>query len=227
MGLYNYNSAIWDNLVLPEGINKDDVILNIMTECSDMHLLYPSWPWMQQLIGVWSRKNQITWTKLLETMTVEYSPIENYDRYENWTDTTDRTDKTDHSINTTSNSSSTQTGSRKNENEYTDHYTDNESEKAFNDTMYVGRGMNEHNGYGDSTTDVTDSMTGSGEGSTKETGTNTRNEDGTVTHSGHIHGNIGVTTAMKMIEEQRQIVMFNMIDTITKSFKMEFCVCIY
>ena len=41
------------------------------------------------------------------------------------------------------------------------------------------------------------------------------------------HGNIGVTTTMQMIREQRDIVKFNLYDIITEEFKLRFCVLVY
>ena len=40
-------------------------------------------------------------------------------------------------------------------------------------------------------------------------------------------GNIGVTTTQKMIQEQRDIVVFNTIEYIKESFKKRFCLLIY
>lgn len=52
--------------------------------------------------------------------------------------------------------------------------------------------------------------------------TNTRG-----THSGRAHGNIGVTTTQKMIEEERRVSGFNIYDYIADSFKKRFCILVY
>ena len=81
-GLYTYNAEIFDNLVLPAGLDKDLLVSDILTECSDFALLYPNYDFMKMLIGVWSQKELLIWTRLHESETIEYNPIENYDRHE-------------------------------------------------------------------------------------------------------------------------------------------------
>lgn len=82
LGLYQYDEGIFDNLELPDDIDRDILITEICTECSDFALLYPDYDFMRMLIGVWSRKEARIWSAMLESELVEYNPIENYDRYE-------------------------------------------------------------------------------------------------------------------------------------------------
>ena len=82
LGLYEWNEGIFDNLELPDGIDRDILIPEIVTQCSDFCLLYPDYDFMRMLIGVWSKKEQRIWEDLLRSETFEYNPIENYDRYE-------------------------------------------------------------------------------------------------------------------------------------------------
>ena len=84
-GLYTYDNSLFDNLVLPAAFTdqeKDDTILTILSECSDLALLYPDFDFMKMLIGVWSRNELHIWSKMLESERIEFNPIENYDRYE-------------------------------------------------------------------------------------------------------------------------------------------------
>lgn len=87
-GLYSYDTSIFDNLVLPSAFTdqeRDDTILTILSECSDLALLYPDFDFMKMLIGVWSRNELHIWNKLLESERIEFNPIENYDRHESIT----------------------------------------------------------------------------------------------------------------------------------------------
>ena len=84
-GLYEYNTQIFDNLTLPEGMEKDDLIPLILSECSDFALIYPNYDFMKMLIGVWSHNEQQIWKRLYESELIEFNPIENYDRYESLT----------------------------------------------------------------------------------------------------------------------------------------------
>ena len=56
---------------------------------------------------------------------------------------------------------------------------------------------------------------------------NTTNSSYSSTHKAHLYGNIGVTTSQEMIEEERKVVRFNILDEIAQDFKRKFCVLIY
>lgn len=62
--------------------------------------------------------------------------------------------------------------------------------------------------------------------------TNTNSETGetfnrTFTHKANVSGNIGVTTTQRMIEEQRDIVNYSVIEEIGKDFVKEFCLYVW
>lgn len=46
-------------------------------------------------------------------------------------------------------------------------------------------------------------------------------------HVGRVHGNIGVTTSQQMLEEERRVLQFNIMDIIIDSFKRRFCLLVY
>lgn len=46
-------------------------------------------------------------------------------------------------------------------------------------------------------------------------------------HRGHMYGNIGVTTAMQMIKEERDIDTYDVYMAITNEFKRKFCIAVY
>lgn len=103
IGLYNYDSSIFDSMVLPMGIDKDIVINNILFRSSDFEILYADPDFMKEAIGLWSRKWNRTFSKWLEALKLEYDPISNYDRHEEW-----QTDDTgSQSSNSTDSSSAT------------------------------------------------------------------------------------------------------------------------
>lgn len=171
IGLYNFDNSLFDPLTVPEGVSKDDLILNILEKAGDLGLLYPDWNFMKTMIGVWSRNEGSVWEKLHETTQLEYNPIENYDRYDSI--------QRDSSGSTTGTSTNAQT--------------------AFN----------------------SDSM--------KDTDSNRNGSTaaGTENVESHMHGNIGVTSAMELIAQQRDIVQFTVIEFITRSFIDRFCIELY
>lgn len=79
MGLYKYNPEIFDDLTVPTGIDKETVIDNILLECYDFELLFPSYNLMKIGIRTWSRTELPIWEKLYNTENLEYNPIWNVD----------------------------------------------------------------------------------------------------------------------------------------------------
>lgn len=79
LGLTSYDESIWDNLQLPAQANKQDIIDEILLECSDFELLYPDWDVMKGAIGLWSRKELPIWERLYKAKEYEYNPLWNVD----------------------------------------------------------------------------------------------------------------------------------------------------
>ena len=82
MALYGWDNTLFDLLTIPQGLSKPDLINNICSQLAELELLYPNPEVMKALIGVWSNSCQYEWEKLYNAMTLEYNPIDNYDRTE-------------------------------------------------------------------------------------------------------------------------------------------------
>lgn len=128
MGMYEYDNTIFDGLVVPSGINKNDVIDEILMQCAELEVLYPSWSIMKRAITIWSNSNQYKWNKLYNTLTLEYNPIWNVDANISETEQRD--------INRVG------TGS----NNRTVNLTDTESVKGFNETSWAESKKNTKSG---------------------------------------------------------------------------------
>ena len=90
IGLYNYNNALFEGLALPDDITADEktmLIDNILMECADLEVIYPSWPFMHRAISSWSAKQLPTWSRIYNLSRMEYDPLENYNRTETVTET--------------------------------------------------------------------------------------------------------------------------------------------
>ena len=99
IGLENYlnpERSVFDNMVLPAGIDKDTLIGSIIMRCQEFELLYSDPDFMISLVNVWSRKHYRTFDKWVKALEIEYDPLFNYDRTEEYTDT--HTGKYDKSI---------------------------------------------------------------------------------------------------------------------------------
>lgn len=95
LSLYNYDESLFDNLVLPEGIDKDTLVNNLLLDTVSQEVLYADPDIMKQAIGMWSKKELPVWQRLKDTLDIRgtYNPIYNYDRNEEITK--------DHTSNTT------------------------------------------------------------------------------------------------------------------------------
>lgn len=171
-GLYNWNSNIFSDFHVPDGVNKQNAINEILWECGAFECLIPDIMALRYAIGVWSVSETRDWEKVVEAANAQFNPVENYDRMEEWTDS--------------GNSNSTGTST--------------DSVTGFNETGFVPSGKNDSNG----------------------------NSNSNSKHSGHVHGNIGVTTAPKMLQEFLEIEpQLNVYRYIARSFKRRFCVMVY
>lgn len=86
LGLYNWDSTIFDLMQIPDELERDVLIDNLLAETAELEVLYPNPVVFKNLLGVWSRKNLPVWEKLYATTQFEYNPIENYNRYETGSD---------------------------------------------------------------------------------------------------------------------------------------------
>ena len=86
IGLYNYDSTLFDNLTFPEGIEKDIAVNEILMKSGEFELVYPSLNFIKSQITMWGRKHYRTFQKWLDALSIEYDPLYNYDRHEEYSD---------------------------------------------------------------------------------------------------------------------------------------------
>lgn len=110
IGFNNYmesvNDDLFKNLSVPEGIDKDLLVNNILLKGGEFEILYAEPYFMQNMIGVWSGKWQRTMQRWVNALSIDYNPLENYDRMEDWTDDASKVASASHdetSSNSTSN----------------------------------------------------------------------------------------------------------------------------
>lgn len=82
LGLYVYDPTIFDGLSVPDGVNRETVVQNLLAELSGLEIIYPDAEFMRRFIPLWSAKELPVWQKLYNTTVLEYDPIMNYDRTE-------------------------------------------------------------------------------------------------------------------------------------------------
>ena len=96
IGIYNTDPEFFDDITLPEGINKDTFVNNLLFKSGEFELLYPDPVFMKSLFPTWSDKWNRTFSEWLRGTQSVWNPIENYDRYEESADggTSSGTDST-------------------------------------------------------------------------------------------------------------------------------------
>lgn len=200
LGLYEYNADVFSGLQLPEKMSRALLIDYIFMECADLELLYPDWDWMKRLISSWSIARLHSWERLYDSTVQEYNMIHNYDRYEQWSDNGNRDENID--------VEDTATGS-----------ANGEAKRSLNKPGY-----NIGNGAVTTEQETTDTTTRSTEARKSFTKDSANHVD---IHSGHMYGNIGVTTAAQMLQGERDINDYDVYWAITQEFKHRFCIMVY
>lgn len=85
--ILSYDNTIFDDMVLPEGIELQEVVDTILFKYGDTPLFAPDPAIMKYYIKSWSTHRLPLWERFKKAAEAEYNPIENYDRYETGTDT--------------------------------------------------------------------------------------------------------------------------------------------
>lgn len=223
LGLSRINPGILGEMVLPDGLDADLVKDNLLAETAELEVIYPDAVFMQAMIGRWSQKELPIWTRLYKTTLLDYNPIENYDRMEEWTEAEDTKKNTEANATGTSTTDTDGTSTRQSNTDGV--INDQKYVSAYNETDFTPteRDNNTQSETNESTqTDVgTVAVKASAENTTDETGN--RN----LLRKGRAHGNIGVTTSQQMIEAERDVAQYNIIDVIINSFKNRFCLQVY
>lgn len=138
MGLYEYDPSIFDNLLVPQGVDGPTLINQILYETSDLELILPDPHYYKTYMEAWAKRRLPVWTKLWETTQYEYDPIANYDRKETWTELETRDLAA--SDTTTRDTTDTKTGTRKGTN--SDQETRNLTESDTQESTSTGRTTN-------------------------------------------------------------------------------------
>lgn len=100
------------------------------------------------------------------------------------------------------------------------------TEVATTDTGTIDHDISENETTNvEATSEITTTQNGTETGDIT-TGNNETSED-IFTHRYHGEGNVGVTTTQSMINEQREVVKFNIYDYIIEEFKQRFCIMVY
>lgn len=227
-GFYNYtDKKLFDNILLPQSINKEDLVDLIMIECGDLFPYYQHPQYLKMQIENFFRRKYEGFSKMADALAAEYDPLENYDRKEDWSD------KGKEKGSSSTSESVEESGSENVEGTATDTTSDSNTGTATNEVSAM-----------DSNTFVNDSKsTSTSSGSSEATTTNessrtTSNEssrelskldtvDNESSHTGRVHGNIGVTTSMQLIKEELALREYDLLERIVRIFEKDVIIQLY
>lgn len=204
LGLYQYDNTIFDNLKLPEGVDRETVIDNILFSTAELEVLFANPETLKSIIGVWSSKKLDSWKRIFTALTEEYNALHNFDRYEVIKENVDTARDNVHSskANATVNSSA--------------------DDKSFDSVSAYN-----NSGFTDKDKTVSESS-GSSSSSGSNTDTIKDNEQVSRGAENHLFGNIGITTSQQMLDAEIKLrTVHNIADIITRDFKNQFCILVY
>ena len=236
IGLYNYNPNLFNDLVLPDGYDKNDFIDSLLLEHGEKCVLYANPDFMQNAIAAWGRKWAGNLERIYKALTEEYNPLHNFDRFEEYTDNEGTKRES------TTNAGHTATDSPKYDDNVTNDYdvvtdTNNNATtetqvSAFNSSQYEPSEKIIQNG-GKTTVSNDGTIKRHIDGKTQdlnETSNSKTNDSEThnFTHKGHLYGNIGVTTSVQMLTSEVDARMkYNLYDAAGRLFANELLIGIY
>ena len=79
LGLYNADPSLFDDMKLPEALDRKTVINGILLKCSELEVLYPDAAYMKNALRIWSAYRVTVWQSLYDTTQYDYNPIWNKD----------------------------------------------------------------------------------------------------------------------------------------------------
>ena len=251
INILTYNPQLFDGIMLPAALSQDDVVNEILQECATMEPLYGDPELFHQMIIHWFKTRNYTFQRLYDTMYLEYNPLENAYRTEtretgytrdysrdasrdgSETEDTGSTGTSDTSatgssdtVNTQKTSSETTATSKDQVAPYND--------DAFHDTTQTtgsntanGNVENSGNEHFENSGNEHFENSGNRELSTKNSETINDNEIGKTVDNFTLKGSIGLITPQQMIEQERDIVKFNLYEYIATEFSKRFMIQLY
>lgn len=231
MGIYNYDPTILDLMQIPSALDRQTLIDNLIMETAEMEILYSNADFLKSAIGSWSAKNLHVWEELYDTTQYEYNPIWNKDGTvidletrdlkgsDHTTDNTDRVDNLEDK------------NTRNLEDRETRDLDDSNIHSVYgfnsNTDAPESKDVGEQNGTDTFNHTGTDTFNHTGRQDIDRTFDKATTDTGTVKHERTEQGNIGLTSTQELIEKQRDVVKFNIMDVIIKDFMQRFCIGVY
>lgn len=216
IGMNNFtNGAIWDDIVLPEGFEKDILVNEILKAGGEFCVIYPDAEFLKMQITMFFKKWFHNFDRWMKANNFEYEALYNVDVH---------TDFSEHGVNDKNSAS------------------EGAAANQFTRAASGGSSSNSNNNhnkaaYDASTLQPETSDSGNTSLSTSESASesNSSNNSESMTESGEYYttkeeykrGNQGVTMSQEMLLAEFNAWRFNIYSQVADIFVSEFCVCIY
>ena len=214
--LKQYDEHILDPVVMPEGLDSDVMRSVMMMRLGLCYPVYDEPEVFKSMLETWISAHTWNIEHLIRANAHVYDPLENYDRQEDFTDkTTGSHDSEEERDLHESSKGTASTGA-------SDSATTENSISAYNTTGYDND--TKTTTTGSSTSNTTNGNDTDNTGTVTNSGSN--REDST--HTGRIHGNIGVTTSQQMFQSEIDLVSgYNIYYTICNWIERDLFLQIY
>lgn len=223
----NPEHSIFEELTLPEGIDKDILIGAIFLRCQEFEVLYSNPEFMIQAVKVWGMKNYWTFDRWVKLINKQYDPLYDKDYHIDFSD--------QHYGQYNKSESGSLSGSSSESSDYTrtdnlansSSSTDTHSEKAYNDANFVDTTKDVNSSSGTNTGTQRNAGQTTGSLSNQSSNSESGGDNYTNTHTEHGYGNIGVTAAQTLFMKETEVAAWNMYEHMADLFASEFCLMIY
>lgn len=246
-GYYNEDEEIFSKINLPEGLDKDILTYQILTDVGNLYPALQEPTILKKAIHNWFDSNYHNFERILLAINADYSPIENYDRTEehiitregNETESgsnqsdrneTNRTDSNG-SMDETTSGSSYSTSSTSTDGTETDQRAADNSESFRNTNKRISEADSTGSDSGSTSattngtnTNVTNAILSGNDFGSFQTGRE-RNEN--ETERIRAHGNIGTTRNSEMVFDEIELRKYNIYEDIVSRFADKFLICVF
>lgn len=230
------NIDIFVGVSVPAPLDSETVKSAIMVRCGLLMPIYSEPELFRDTVSHWFTVKQWTFEHLINIIKAEYSPIENFDRYEEYTEvkTGNENEKKNGSFtdkNSGSDKESTN-GTYKDTHGGSDTETIENTVSAYNSNSYQPDTKTTNNTNFNKTLSNTHederTTTYGKQTANKHEDARTLENAENMSHSGHLHGNIGVTTNQQMIEQELELLKhFDIYGFIASEFEKDNMLMIY
>ena len=232
IGIHNFTKgAIWDDIMLPDGMDKKILINEILKQNGEFCSIYSNPDFLHVQIQQFFKKWYHNFERWVKAYNFEYEALYNLDvkttrteegqNYENGSKTSNDSRTT--SGNTSGSTSGNTSGSSSGTSENIHQKAAYDSVTFQNTEKDTGSSRLESSGTSSESTSNSSSETTSGNGTEVTSG----NSNHTITIEEHRRGNQGITQSQELLLAEMNAWRFNIYSQIADVFASEFCITVY